>query len=135
MSQYRSILVATALIATGISISPEEASAQVEADKLVPGAACLAREAADGRKVAVIAPVQSAPTLIAKGFAVESCERNFAGVGQRRKWRDEICELASEPDAHFQAQAEKIMGERPAVLCAMAEIVSSPWGRSGGRNK
>jgi hypothetical protein len=102
-------------------------SAQSTSSNAAP--VCMARTASDGSVLNIITPATDVEGLRKKGFASVSCNNAFATNEQREEWKEAICTIAStttlgEPDS-FEAQ----MGERPNVLCGMAELAVSQWRR------
>ena len=63
-----------------------------------------------------------------KGFKRVDCRTaDFAQASRKNAWRDEICELAATGNEAVQNQLERAYGERPAVLCAGAELAVGKW--------
>jgi len=88
-----------------------------------------------GRPIHATVPASNARALIADGYRVVNCNAAFSNSQARREWRDQVCELASDPREAFQAEVESVLGARAAELCGMAEQTVGPWQRSGGRNQ
>lgn len=87
-----------------------------------------------GQRFRIIAIERIAPSLEAKGFERADCSTaDLASSNSRNSWRNEICELASTGNEAVQNQLERAYGERPAVLCAAAELVAGQWQRPGKR--
>lgn len=63
----------------------------------------------------------------AKGFAEFKCTRRNFNRERQERFRDKICGWASEKSERSQEQLERVLGERPAVLCGMAEVVLGQW--------
>lgn len=83
------------------------------------------------RPVNVLAIEGAIEMLAKKGFIVTNCEEvGLATAADRNAWRDDICTLASQGNVAVQNQLEGALGERPAVLCAMAEALAGPWLRT-----
>jgi hypothetical protein len=109
-----------------------DASARVASEQV-----CMVRALRDvpqvprerqGQPVNVLASSRSAKALEEKGFAQVECTSARLALGSEADtWRDEICELAAFGNIAVQNQLETALGERPAVLCAMAQEVAGPW--------
>lgn len=127
--------ICTVSLAALIAANPAHAQEQETGDDLLPGATCMVRTGEGGNATAIIVPKRSEPALLEKGFRPEPCSNNFGTPLERTEWRDLVCNLATDPDEYFQSQAEKALGERPAVLCGLAEMVVGAWTRNGGRGK
>lgn len=83
-----------------------------------------------GQPFHIVTVERAVPGLEAKGFARVDCAAADLARSERRSgWRDEICKLASEGNEAVQNQLERVYGEKPAVLCAMAETVAGRWER------
>ncbi|WP_257594807.1 hypothetical protein [Parerythrobacter lacustris] len=87
-----------------------------------------------GKPFLILTVARAVPNLEAKGFArVDCAATDFARADARKSWRSQICSQASEGGRADQDRLEQTYGERPAVLCAMAEAVEGPWnGRDRG---
>lgn len=95
-------------------------------------AQCLVRGIGDGAQrtsLAVIVPQAQSLGLIKKGFVAAACETAFATARSAEDWRNRICSMASNPNEAVQNQLEAQLGERPNVLCGMAEQVVGMWAR------
>jgi len=93
-------------------------------------AQCLVRGIGDGAQrtsLAVIVPQAQSLALIKKGFVAAPCETAFATARSAEDWRNRICSMAANPNEAVQNQLEAHLGERPNVLCGMAEQVIGPW--------
>lgn len=89
-----------------------------------------------GRPFRIITLERAAPGLEAKGFTRVDCTTaDLVQVDKRRGWRNEICEIAAVGNEAVQNQFERAYGERPAVLCAAAQLVVGPWDRKRARRK
>lgn len=116
--------------------SPGVATANAEPSEPV----CMARSlpnvaqvpaAKRGQSHRILTVEKSAAALEAKGFARVDCgTADLRGASQRGQWRDEMCALAASGNEAVQNQLERALGERPAVLCALAEQASGPWQRA-----
>ena len=96
--------------------------------------ACMERTSRGGDTIAVILPRSNSKKLQAKGFKNVSCNKRFRTEAERIAYRDAICAIASSWRLELQAHFERVHGERPAVLCGMAEAaMNSQWKRKGGK--
>ena len=93
---------------------------------------CLMRTLDDGARLDVIAPATDVGGLTKKGFQPTSCNVAFATVEQRETWRDAICTIVATANHGVQDAMEAKLGERPNVLCGMAEIAVGEWRRGPG---
>lgn len=92
---------------------------------------CMVRSSSDGAKLYILLPSSDAAAMKAKGFVVAPCEESFKSQADRETFRDNICEIASTWREDLQGHFERERGERPAVLCGMAEMVVGQWKRGG----
>ncbi len=91
---------------------------------------CLVRSVGlEGKKtgMAIIVPAAQATAMLKRGFAPVPCQSAFAAPKAATDWRDKVCNMASNPNEKVQDQLEKFLGERPNVLCGMAEQVVGQW--------
>ena len=70
----------------------------------------------------VIAPKASQESLEKKGFVEFTCGRAGFTRQEQLRFQDFVCRIAVEESEGTQRQFENILGERPAVLCALAEV-------------
>lgn len=78
-----------------------------------------------GGSFAVIIVRNSARSLASKGFDEIACEDVKLGtLEQQARYREDMCELAANGNQAVQSQYEKALGERPAVLCANAQLAT-----------
>lgn len=91
----------------------------------------MVRSSSDGAKLSILLPGSDAATLKAKGFTTAPCDAIFKSQADRETFRDAICEIASTWREDLQSHFERERGERPAVLCGMAEMVVGQWKRGG----
>ena len=89
-------------------------------------------DSGDGDGVVVVSAAD-ATGLEAKGFQAVSCSEKFGSQTSLLSYRDAICTIASIPDKATQDTYEEQFGERPAVLCGMAERTLGQWKRQGER--
>lgn len=95
--------------------------------------ACMVKTFENGAEFPIVLPASNVDAMEAKGFEVAPCGKSFRGRPSIENWRDEICRIASLQSEGMQDQYEEKWGERPAVLCAMAELTSSRWTRGRSR--
>ena len=88
---------------------------------------CLFREGTDGKPFSIIIPAAGEKAMRDKGFVPEPCTVNFASPVLREGYRDAVCHMASTYRADQIALFERKYGERPGVLCGMAEVAGSQW--------
>ncbi|MDN3644632.1 hypothetical protein QWY75_00270 [Pontixanthobacter aestiaquae] len=123
-------------------LAAQEKNSPAKPEELVP--VCMARPLSDapqvkrekrGQPFRILTVERSAKSLEAKGFRRVDCgTADFARADKKNAWRDEICELASTGNEAVQNQLEKAYGERPAVLCASAEMAAGQWERKAKPN-
>ncbi|MFL0357590.1 hypothetical protein ACI5KX_14085 [Erythrobacter sp. GH1-10] len=83
-----------------------------------------------GKPFHILAVQGSVAGLEAKGFSIVDCAKAKLGQqGQVKRYRDTICELASKGNEAVQNQLERALGERPATLCANAQVIAGRWQR------
>lgn len=92
---------------------------------------CMSRTLTSGETFRVFLPASDIGSMQARGFELENCNVHFSTQEQRENWRDRICQLASLPNKEFHDQYEQEMGQRPNVLCGMAELATTRWQRGG----
>ena len=91
----------------------------------------MERIARDEQRTIAILPATDVAAMKAKGFDPVPCKRDFGSAEQREAYRDAICQMVSSWREELQADFERVRGERPAVLCGMAEIAIDSWSRGG----
>ena len=91
---------------------------------------CMIRSGEEG-ETAIVLPTNDREAMMAKGFVDTPCGSAFAGEEDQRRFRDRICYLTASQNENVQQQLEALLGERPAVLCGMAEQVLGQWQRLG----
>lgn len=94
----------------------------------------MVREQADGTAFSIILPRMFAERMEKRGFAATDCSAAFRSNSRIEAWRDNICEVASNKTEEVQQMYLASLGERPAVLCALAEAVIGPSVRAAGEN-
>lgn len=132
-------LLATGLIARLMLPAPVAAQDAARATEVAKSPVCMARAFGDVPQVSrerqaqvyyVAAPSSMSKSLAAKGFTAVDCETaQLATPTAIAAWRDQTCELAAFGNAAVQNQLETALGERPGVLCAMAQVLVGPWDR------
>lgn len=117
--------LATCAVLLGAGWSSTSVANEAASSDLSP--VCLVRPGVDGKPLAIIVPAESEKAMRDKGFTQESCDVNFATLAARESFRDAICHTASTYRADQIAAFERAYGERPGVLCGMAEVAVSQW--------
>lgn len=112
----------------------QPAYAQEEIDDLLPHAACFEKAGANGNVISVIAPKQAASAMRAKDFTRAPCRKSFETAALREAYRDGVCHMAATYRPDQIANFEELYGERPEVLCGLAEVAISQW-RFRGRGQ
>lgn len=109
---------------------PAPLAAQEVAVDEVPTGLCMANQRpAQPAQTAILVPASDTSAMLEKGFAEVPCDDVFASGDEQRAWRDMICTMTATQSEGVQDQIELLLGERPAVLCGMAERVLRPWQR------
>jgi hypothetical protein len=94
---------------------------------------CLVREGLPGNDpLHIVAPASDAAALKAKGFAAADCGDAAFSRDRQIALRDRMCRIAADEPEGIQLQFERILGERPAVLCGVAEAALGAWDSTGG---
>ncbi len=120
--------LATALAGHAYAAPQDEGGAAVANPDHAP--VCMTREyEAEGRKQAfeIITVASDARALRANGFVATDCKTIFPTTAQRERYRDKVCVMAARFSDEVQAQFAELLGERPAVLCGMAELAVGQW--------
>ena len=125
-----SVLLSVSLVAGSLN-QPLYAQSGARNDNVGP--VCMARTINEMPPFAIILPATDAEAMKSKGFQMQPCRESFATPKQREAWRDSICELAALPLETMQEQYAQLWGERPQVLCGMAEMATSQWRKGGKR--
>jgi len=126
-SYIRNTALALGLAALIPVLIPLPAAAQEDPAPASVDAACMSRANSDGSRMAILLPQSDIETMTAKGFSAEPCDADFPTVAEREVYRDTVCMIASMWRAELQDRFERARGERPAVLCGMAEVVAGQW--------
>lgn len=116
----------TLTVAVAASLSGAVSAQSINADSQ-DLRVCASRTLESGREIEVVAPAQASSSLERAGFMVSACKGSASATTLRESWRDGVCETAARRDEFVQAQAEKVFGLRPSVLCALAEIEAGAW--------
>ena len=134
-----SAMLVAGLVGTGAAAQDSQTTAERDRTPV-----CMARALRDvpqvraeqrGQPFQVVTVERAVQTLEARGFVrVDCATADLARADRRASWRDEICKLASTGNEAAQRQLARAYGEKPAVLCAMAEQVAGPWERGGARS-
>lgn len=98
-----------------------------------PSLVCLVREGLPGNDpLQIVAPASDAAALKVKGFVAADCGDAAFARDRQIALRDRMCRIAANEPEGIQLQFEHILGERPAVLCGIAEAALGAWGSAGG---
>ena len=125
------LAIAFAIAIVACATIPRQARAQTTSAAPAAQQVCMVKQISEMSQMPIVASAEDVDALEAKGFDVESCDRAFEDLQNVERWRDYVCQIASVPNEKVQLKFEEKWGERPAVLCAMAELFSSPWKRGG----
>lgn len=109
-----------------LPVSYTSAGAQTSGDPI-----CMVRADVGEGDAVVVVTASDIPGLEAKGFQRVACAGAFGSHVGLVSFRDAICTIASIPDKATQDTYEAQFGERPAVLCGMAERALGQWKRKG----
>lgn len=94
---------------------------------------CLVREGLRGNDpLHIVAPASDAAALKAKGFVAADCGDPAFSRNRQIAQRDLMCRIAANEPEGIQLQFEHMLGERPAVLCGVAEAALGAWDSTGG---
>ena len=125
------------IVALVVPAAAQDGGSQAEATGSEAELVCMARphgnvaqvRAQDrGRDFHILANARSAASLEAKGFTVIECQgAGLHAIGPQISFRNRMCTLAATGNEAVQNQLERALGERPAVLCANAELIAGPW--------
>ena len=81
-----------------------------------------------GKQFHIAVAPTDVPTLERKGLSQADCGAlNLTSHSHRQRSRGEACLMAAFGNEAVQAQFERALGVRPAVLCASAELAGGPW--------
>lgn len=98
-----------------------------------PPLVCLVREGLPGNDpLHIVAPASDAAALKAKGFVAADCGDAAFSRDRQIALRDRMCRIAADEPEGIQLQFDRILGERPAVLCGVAEAALGSWDIKGG---
>lgn len=122
---------ALSLSAVAIILPSNVLAQSAPVERVTAAPVCMARASTDGSRLSIILPAANATVMQAKGFAPLLCHDVFASQADIAAYRDGICGIASSWREELQDHFENVHGERPAVLCALAEAASGRWKRKG----
>jgi len=125
------LAVAACLIASASLVAPIPAAAQQNDDDLDSFAVCMVRTQSDGELLSIILPPAFEDAMEAEGFERLLCSDAFTARSRVLSYRDTVCDLASIQSESVQESYEEKLGERPAVLCALAQASVGEWQRRG----
>ncbi len=108
----------------GQSVASSMANA---ADSSEAPPSCLTKMGDDGKPLSILVPGLSEKAMRDKGFVPEPCSEKFSTLAARENYRDAVCHMASTYREDQIAVFERKYGERPGVLCGMAEVAVSQW--------
>lgn len=121
------------------SLGGTSVPAVAQGQRLVEGQdyVCMARTRDDAgeRTTRIVVLTPSVQLMRSRGFAEFGCVQGGFPPAQQIEFRDEICEITADQPEGMQQQLEAVFGERPAVLCAMAEIVVGEWDAREAQSK
>jgi len=117
------------IVASAFNQNPVQA--QPSDKDLVP--TCMSRQIDDGSRFSIVVPASNAKAMEAKGFQIMRCKGRSEFRRKRVAGRNSVCSIAAIPDEEVQKRFEEKYGERPAVLCGMAELVTGRWERKANR--
>ncbi len=92
---------------------------------------CMVRASASGDELVIVLPTKDVGSMEAKGFSLVPCNQKFGSQARLEAYRDSICTISSNLTEEQQQKFEQARGERPAVLCGMAEVTIGQWVRKG----
>lgn len=119
---------ASGIALVGLS-QPGPVSAQSEQGASNAAPVCMVRMISETEEFPIILPAADVDAMKAKGFEPKPCDADFGTAQQREAWKETICEMASIRTEGVHESFEAKWGERPNVLCGMAEQASSQWKR------
>lgn len=120
------LLLIAAPVLVVIQASPTLASAQSNG---TGGAAAKCMAKLDSPLGELFVPERYVTALEAKGLAVVACPPKFRSTANVAEYRNNMCRLAAVLTVPRQDEFEASFGERPAVLCGMAEYLFGRWRR------
>lgn len=89
---------------------------------------CLVRAGKAGNEpLNIVVPSRDAAALKVKGFELADCRGTPFSRAAQIALRDRVCRIAADEPEGIQLQFEHILGERPAVLCGLAEAAQGVW--------
>lgn len=123
LSSVAFLFPAAALLNAGLSNPLAAQSATGSAEDAV----CLVKLGDDKHQLAIIVPSAAEKAMSDKGFVREPCSSTFATPAAREGYRDAVCHMAATYREDQIVVFERKHGERPGVLCGMAEVAVSQW--------
>jgi hypothetical protein len=122
------VSLAGLILAASLAATPDPVVAQT-ATSLTSSYACMERPSRGSgeQPTRIVAPRASVELMEGKGFTEFDCDRGGFPMNQRFAFQSRVCRMAAEHPEGMQQQFEKILGERPAVLCGMAEVALGQW--------
>jgi hypothetical protein len=125
ISPYGSIILAAMTIAPAGGLSGASfAQGPSSSEKAL---VCMVRKGSDGKPLAIILPALAEKAMRDKGFVPEDCVANFDTPASREDYRNLVCHMAANYRADQILVFERRYGERPGVLCGMAEVAVGQW--------
>lgn len=131
--KLRAFPISALIAALVLSSLPSTGSAQSSGGTSQAAPVCMARVSSDGSKLSILLPASDQQAMSAKGFEPEPCNVAFSTSEEREGYRDAVCAMTANWREELQLHFERMRGERPAVLCGMAEVAVSRWNRRGGQ--
>ncbi len=125
----KSLPVLALAAASALGLTADDAFAQERGSGPKASATCMVRTLENGGVFPIVLPKTDVAAMEAKGFEEEPCRKAFGSRAKVEEWRDFICKIASIDNEKRQEKFEEQWGERPGVLCGMAEMSSSRWER------
>lgn len=122
-----------AIAAVGVATLSPEGIAYAQSPAAGVAARCMALPQEGGRQYPIIVAANQIGDLRNKGFRPIPCEEGFPNRASFELYRDRICYLNSILDEDMQEKFALAQGERPAVLCEMAEGYVGRWDRTRHR--
>lgn len=133
MRNSRHICAAACTIVLGAMAAPSLGVPALAQTASKPPLVCLVREGLPGNDpLHIVAPASDAAALKAKGFVAADCGDAVFARDRQIALRDRMCRIAADEPEGIQLQFERILGERPAVLCGVAEVALGAWDSAGG---
>ena len=132
-------MLGTLGIVLALSLGGPSLPVLAQGQRLVEGQdfVCMARtrDEAGEKTTRIVVPARSHEVMQAKGFETFDCDAGGFPRAEQARFRDEVCGITADQPEGMQQQLEGVFGERPAVLCAMAEIVVGEWDAREAQSK